>query len=142
MMRSTKLNQEVISNVEAALQTGISRSAAAYIGRISESTFYNWYNQAIEVERRIEEEGLEEKDLSEQDVLLLEFLERVQRAEAEWEAKMVHAIESQGEEKWLLARRKRQDWGNHFEIDHNHRGDTVVQLEMPGIRKNENGTEP
>ena len=44
--RVTKLTEEVIADMVAAIGAGISRKRAAYVAGISESTLYSWIKQA------------------------------------------------------------------------------------------------
>lgn len=111
-MRTTKLDQEIIQNFCAAIGTGISREGCCNVAGISESTLYNWLARAKE----LEEQG---ENVVEEEQIYLEFMERMKLAEAELEQDLVEAVRRDGPEgaKWLLTKRFRAAYGNHFEVD-------------------------
>ena len=108
--RVTKLDAEIIHNISVAIKTGITRKRAAWIGSISESSFYSWLKIAKEYQK------MDIDDLNDEQRLYLVFLESVQLAEAELEQSLVEEVLAEpGGARFLLARRFREQWGGYNE---------------------------
>lgn len=123
--RNTILTPEVQERICQALKAGNTRRASALFAGIAESTFYLWMDKANKAINADEER--------ENDVLYVEFMEAVARAEADCEVWHVANVRKQAEDdarlslEWL-ARRKPKDWSPHQRTDVTSGGQTLKQL--------------
>lgn len=107
MARPTKLTKELTDRIVLAIKAGnYAKIAAAMVG-ISEATYYSWLEQAKQPDATPE---------------LLEFLESVERAEAEAEISAVARIKQASDNgtwqaaSWLLERKHGERWGRNDKI--------------------------
>ena len=77
-MATKALTKKIISDLEKHITQTTSLKIACGCAGVPSSTFYVWQKAAKE----IEEEGKDESDLTKDELLLLEFLERVDLAKA------------------------------------------------------------
>lgn len=111
--------------------------ACAMVG-IAESTYHYWRKTAEEIEDQVQDGSIEEDDLTESDLLLLEFLESVKRARAEAEAFHLKNIREAGDtgswqaSAWWLERSFPDRWGrkDRVEVTGKDEGPLVVEVEF------------
>jgi len=107
MARPTKLTQELIDRICLAIRAGNYAKIAAAMAGISEATYYSWLDQAKKPDASLE---------------LLEFLESIERAEAEAEITAVARIKQASDNgtwqaaSWLLERKHGERWGRNDKI--------------------------
>ena len=105
MARRTKLTPETKEDIVKALRAGNSRRDSALYAGISETTFYSWMARGREGEP-----------------LYSEFLEAVEKAEAQSVVRNVAIIQRAAEETWQAAawwleRKRPDDWGRRQRMD-------------------------
>jgi len=105
MPRRTKLTPDTKEAVLKALRAGNSRRDSALYAGISETTFYSWMARGREGE-----------------ALYSEFLEAVEKAEAQSVVRNVAIIQRAAEETWQAAawwleRKRPDDWGRRQRMD-------------------------
>jgi len=105
MARRTKLTPETKEDIVKALRAGNSRRDSALYAGVSETTFYSWMARGREGEP-----------------LYSEFLEAVEKAEAQSVVRNVAIIQRAAEETWQAAawwleRKRPDDWGRRQRMD-------------------------
>lgn len=105
MPRRTKLTDRTKEDIVKALKAGNSRRDSALYAGISEATFYSWMARGREGEP-----------------LYAEFLEAVEKAEAQSVVRNVAIIQRAAEETWQAAawwleRKRPDDWGRRQRMD-------------------------
>ena len=105
MSRPTKLTPVTKEDIIKALRAGNSRRDSALYAGISETTFYSWMARGREGEP-----------------LYSEFLEAVEKAEAQSVVRNVAIIQRAAEETWQAAawwleRKRPDDWGRRQRMD-------------------------
>lgn len=105
MARRTKLTPETKEDIVKALRAGNSRRDSALYAGISEQTFYSWMSRGRDGEP-----------------LYVEFLEAVEKAEAQSVVRNVAIIQRAAEETWQAAawwleRKRPDDWGRRQRMD-------------------------
>ena len=105
MARRTKLTPETKEDIVKALRAGNSRRDSALYAGVSETTFYSWMARGREGEP-----------------LYAEFLEAVEKAEAQSVVRNVAIIQRAAEETWQAAawwleRKRPDDWGRRQRMD-------------------------
>ena len=105
MSRRTKLTPDTKEDVIKALRAGNSRRDSALYAGISETTFYSWMARGREGEP-----------------IYAEFLEAVEKAEAQSVVRNVAIIQRAAEETWQAAawwleRKRPDDWGRRQRMD-------------------------
>ena len=105
MARRTKLTPETKEDIVKALRAGNSRRDSALYAGISEQTFYSWMSRGRDGEP-----------------LYIEFLEAVEKAEAQSVVRNVAIIQRAAEETWQAAawwleRKRPDDWGRRQRMD-------------------------
>ena len=109
-----KLTDEVQAIIVNALKNGLSNAAAASLARISEPTFYNWYNKGAEAKSG----------------KMKDFHDAVDNARDVAQANYENVIASAANDgtwqaaAWWLERRRPQQYGKKekIEADVNHKG--------------------
>jgi hypothetical protein len=107
MARPTKLTPEITEKICMAIRAGNYAKIAAGMAGISEATYYSWLDQAKEPDAEPE---------------FLEFLESVERAEAEAEIGAVARIRQAADNGtwqaagWLLERKHGERWGRNDKL--------------------------
>jgi hypothetical protein len=105
MPRRTKLTERTKDDIVKALKAGNSRRDSALYAGISEQTFYSWMSRGRDGEP-----------------LYAEFLEAVEKAEAQSVVRNVAIIQRAAEETWQAAawwleRKRPDDWGPRQRMD-------------------------
>ena len=105
MARRTKLTPDTKEDIVKALRAGNSRRDSALYAGVSETTFYSWMARGREGE-----------------ALYAEFLEAVEKAEAQSVVRNVAIIQRAAEETWQAAawwleRKRPDDWGRRQRMD-------------------------
>jgi len=105
MARRTKLTPDTKEDIVKALRAGNSRRDSALYAGVSETTFYSWMARGREGEP-----------------LYSEFLEAVEKAEAQSVVRNVAIIQRAAEETWQAAawwleRKRPDDWGRRQRMD-------------------------
>ena len=105
MARRTKLTPDTKEDIVNALRAGNSRRDSALYAGVSETTFYSWMSRGREGEP-----------------LYAEFLEAVEKAEAQSVVRNVAIIQRAAEETWQAAawwleRKRPDDWGRRQRMD-------------------------
>lgn len=105
MARRTKLTPDTKEDIVKALRAGNSRRDSALYAGVSETTFYSWMARGREGEP-----------------LYAEFLEAVEKAEAQSVVRNVAIIQRAAEETWQAAawwleRKRPDDWGRRQRMD-------------------------
>ncbi len=105
MARRTKLTPDTKEDIVKALKAGNSRRDSALYAGIAESTFYGWMERGRAGEP-----------------LYMEFLEAVEKAEAQSVVRNVAIIQRAAEETWQAAawwleRKRPDDWGRRQRMD-------------------------
>jgi len=105
MARRTKLTDRTKEDIVKALRAGNSRRDSALYAGVSETTFYSWMARGREGEP-----------------LYAEFLEAVEKAEAQSVVRNVAIIQRAAEETWQAAawwleRKRPDDWGRRQRMD-------------------------
>ena len=105
MARRTKLTERTKDDIVKALRAGNSRRDSALYAGVSETTFYSWMARGREGEP-----------------LFAEFLEAVEKAEAQSVVRNVAIIQRAAEETWQAAawwleRKRPDDWGRRQRMD-------------------------
>tara|TARA_Y100000114_G_scaffold147662_1_gene159714 strand:+ start:1651 stop:2037 length:387 start_codon:yes stop_codon:yes gene_type:complete len=105
MSRRTKLTPDTKEDVVKALRAGNSRRDSALYAGISEQTFYSWMKRGRDGEP-----------------LYAEFLEAVEKAEAQSVVRNVAIIQRAAEDTWQAAawwleRKRPDDWGRRQRMD-------------------------
>jgi len=105
MSRRTKLTPDTKEDIVKALRAGNSRRDSALYAGVSETTFYSWMARGREGEP-----------------LYAEFLEAVEKAEAQSVVRNVAIIQRAAEETWQAAawwleRKRPDDWGRRQRMD-------------------------
>lgn len=123
--RRTILTPELQAEIITVISAGNYYSTACkYVG-IPESTFYNWLSRGqLELDRMIEAEkqtGEDEKP-RESEIIFLEFLEAVQKADAQGEVSAVLALKSHFKKSHqaplaYLERKHANNWGRKDKLD-------------------------
>jgi hypothetical protein len=107
MARPTKLTSEIVDKICTAIRAGNYAKIAAGMAGISESTYYSWLEQAKKPDAEPE---------------FLEFLESIERAEADAEVAAVIRIRQAADNGtwqaagWLLERKHGERWGRNDKI--------------------------
>ena len=105
MPRRTKLTERTKDDIVKALKAGNSRRDSALYAGIAEATFYSWMARGREGEP-----------------IYAEFLEAVEKAEAQSVVRNVAIIQRAAEETWQAAawwleRKRPDDWGRRQRMD-------------------------
>lgn len=107
MARPSKLTPELTEKIVLAIKAGNYAKVAASMAGISEATYYSWLEQA---------------KAPDADPEFLEFLESIERAEAEAEATAVIRIRQAADNGtwqaagWLLERKHGERWGRNDKL--------------------------
>jgi len=107
--RSLVHNQEIVSEIVDNVKVGLTYEVAVQAAGISTATFYNWRRRA-ELERARVARGATPNP---REAPYIEFLDELERAEAQAEAGMVAEVRADaGGAKWILPRRWPGRWSN------------------------------
>jgi hypothetical protein len=131
-------NREKITDLLNYLRLGMYINQACAMTGIAESTFHYWRSEAEKISEQVEEGEIEEGGLTDGDVLLLEFLESVQKARAEAEAFHLRNLRTASEagtwqaSAWWLERSFPDRWGRkeRVEVTGKDEGPLVVEIEF------------
>lgn len=137
MGRPNKITRAIIGDIYDSVKMGMPKDQSAKLAGISEATFHIWMNKARELTITISEANEKENaidiEMSENDYYLLEFLEAVLAAEAEFVYEATKSIREEGPSgyKWLLSRIFRKQYGEKITVDSDE--GIQLQLELPGL---------
>jgi hypothetical protein len=111
MARPTKLTEQTVSDLCAMVASGASFATAARASGITDRTFRNWLDKGRELAVRREQGGR----LTAPQRLLLQLLDSVERAEAQFEVRLVAMVNRAANDDWraamtLLERRVPDPW--------------------------------
>lgn len=109
--RPTKLNEALIKDFERHTRVGVPRGTVCDLLSITHVTLYNWKKRAEAALHTIEEGGSVDGD----ELLYLDFFNRLRKAEAEFKVKVIKRMQRKGEpyqrDLYILERRDRPNWG-------------------------------
>lgn len=118
IMRSKLLNEELINTICEIIEKGNFAKTAIQATGISESSYYRWLKQGQE-DSENDVESIERK-----------FWESVKQAEARSEIELIERVKEEPTgNRWLLARRFRDRFGDRLEVDHT--GKTEIEIVWP-----------
>ncbi len=111
-----KLSRDLIGKISELLEKGYYVKDITDYLEINESTYYYWQNQAKELGKQIEAEEIKKKDLTEYQLLLMEFFKSVKKAASKAIMKNVDIIQKAAKDQWqaaawYLERRDYKNWG-------------------------------
>lgn len=115
--RPGKLNSERTEAIATALRLGLHREQAATLSGISRATYHNWYNAGEQLRKKTDENPDTYDNLTERELLELEFFDTVELALTEVEARylgMIHKSALAGnttDARWFLERAFPHRWG-------------------------------
>ena len=125
--RRSKLSKEIIKKLVKNLLNYPVRYAAPLSG-VCEKTFYNWYDAAIDIDRKLDSGELIEDELTDHQELLLSFLQLTTEARIKLEIPYYDTIRRAAKWKkdqdgkmrngdikaaqWMLSKLNPKDWGD------------------------------
>ncbi len=133
--RSTKLTEELIEQISIAVENGSSNKDACILTGISESTFYNWMNEAKALQ--------DKKKIPSDKRIYLEFMESLKKAEAMFKQFHLGQINKASREgswqasAWMLERKYPNEYSRKLEL----RGQDGNAPELVKIYIPDNGRE-
>lgn len=152
---SIKLRIEQIEELCKNIEAGAPFVASALAVGIPESTFFKYKQEAEELYKKIKEnpeirEEIKSKDKNDKEKILLEFIERIKKAEAKAILRNVAIINQAATENWQAAawwleRRYPNQFGKRVEIDgeiqHRHSVEDLIKelREKRNLRINQTG---
>ena len=146
MGRPTKITKAIIGDIYDSVKMGMPKEQAAKLAGISPATYHVWMNKARELTTAISEANENENaidiEINETDYYLLEFLEAVMAAQAEFIYEATQSIRSEGPNgfKWLLSRLFRKQYGEKIIVDSDE--GFQLTLELPGLIPTDAQKEP
>jgi len=127
--RRNRLTKNIIKILSENISIGIPNKYACALANISEHSFYDYRNIGLEIQSRLDNKELKEKDLTARDKLFLEFIQSVEVAKSKFIIHHVKNIATQSEKnmmgsQWLLSKADHANFGNV---------ETVITAAMPRL---------
>ena len=130
--RKLRLNPELIKKMEELFKLGCTDKAVYNGVCISITQFYNWKNFGEEALKKRETEGVE--SLTKNELLYASFLEKTDKALADFQAEALKVIKTASLKSWqaaawALERRLQDNFAVRTRIDMKHAGKLKIEFE-------------
>ena len=130
--RKLRLNPELIKKMEELFRLGCTDKAVYNGVCVSITQFYNWKNFGEEALKKREEEGIEA--LTKNEVIYASFLEKTDKALAEFQAEALGVIKKASLKSWqaaawALERRLQDNFAVRNRVDMKHEGKLKIEFE-------------
>lgn len=130
--RKLSLNQELIKKMEGLFRLGCTDKAVYNGACISATQFYNWKNLGEEALKKRETEGIE--SLTQSELLYASFLEKTDKALADFQAEALGVIKKASLKSWqaaawALERRLQDNFAVRNRIDLKQTGKLKIEFE-------------
>ena len=116
-----KLDAELIEKLVDALKDGATIDVACHFVEINRSTFYRWQEEAREIYRALGEGEKTPSKLTKRQKQLIDFLEQIYQATAEYELELLKEIRDKVPRwqalAWILERRFRERYARRVMLD-------------------------
>lgn len=123
--RPTKFTAKTRELIYKSLARGGTQAIVAKRARINPSTMLAWLATGIELNRMLENNEIKEADLTDIEKEYIEFSERYYEDETEYLLGLIEGTKKE-DNKWLLTRRMRQEFGDESTINLNAKVETTL----------------
>ena len=140
--RKLRLNPELIKKMEELFKLGCTDKAVYNGVCISITQFYNWKNFGEEALKKRETEGVE--SLTKNELLYASFLEKTDKALADFQAEALKVIKTASLKSWqaaawALERRLQDNFAVRTRVDMKHAGKLKIEFEDVKAREPKEG---
>lgn len=103
--RKTKFTTETREKIIKLVRKGLPLHRAANGAGVSNALFFRWKKQALELISKLDNEEIDESELTDFELELIEFIEKIDNAVAEWLEEKLDQLTNANDAKWLLTKR-------------------------------------